>query len=181
MPVFGYKNHLNIDRTHGIKRRFDVTHAAAFDGRRLGRILDFENTASVVWADSAYRTCANLELLARKAMRPAFQYPAPGGRPMPAHIERGNRTRRAVRCLVEHVFAAIKGRFRFRVRSVDLARAEARIALVDLACNLTRLVFWEMRTHRRSLPGSRGLRLEGPAKRGRRDGSRTETHVSPPH
>ncbi len=145
-PVFGYKNHVNVDRTHGFIRNFDVTHAAAFDGHRLGRILDFENTASVVWADAAYRTRANLELLARKAMKPAFQYPKPKGKPMPAHIERGNRTRRAVRCLVEHVFAAIKWRFGFRLRSVGLARAKARIALVNLTYNLTRLVFWEMRT-----------------------------------
>jgi hypothetical protein len=29
VPVFGYKNHIGIDRTHGFIRRFSVTHAAA--------------------------------------------------------------------------------------------------------------------------------------------------------
>ena len=31
-PLFGYKNHLGIDRAHGFIRRFTVTHAARHDG-----------------------------------------------------------------------------------------------------------------------------------------------------
>ncbi len=31
VPVFGYKNHLGVDRTHGFIRRFTVTHAARHD------------------------------------------------------------------------------------------------------------------------------------------------------
>jgi transposase, IS5 family len=54
IPVFGYKNHLGIDRRHGFIRSFVVTNAATHDGRQLGRRLDPDNTASVVWADCAY-------------------------------------------------------------------------------------------------------------------------------
>ena len=32
VPMFGYKNHVGIDREHGFVRRFTVTHAAAHDG-----------------------------------------------------------------------------------------------------------------------------------------------------
>ena len=32
VPMFGYKNHVGIDREHGFVRRFRVTHAAAHDG-----------------------------------------------------------------------------------------------------------------------------------------------------
>jgi transposase, IS5 family len=34
VPVFGYKNHLGIDRGHGFIRRFVVTDAARHDGGR---------------------------------------------------------------------------------------------------------------------------------------------------
>jgi hypothetical protein len=54
IPVFGYKNHVSIDRAHGFVRRFAVTGAAAHDGARLPDVLDKSNTASQVWADTAY-------------------------------------------------------------------------------------------------------------------------------
>ena len=56
IPVFGYKNHVSIDRAHGFIRRFAVTDAAAHDGARLAAVLDKTNTASDVWADTAYRS-----------------------------------------------------------------------------------------------------------------------------
>jgi hypothetical protein len=56
VPVFGYKNHLGIDRRHGFIRSFAVTDAARHDGRQLGRLLDPRNTASAVWADVASLT-----------------------------------------------------------------------------------------------------------------------------
>jgi hypothetical protein len=36
IPAFGYKNDIGVDRTHGLVRRFTVTHAAAADGRSSG-------------------------------------------------------------------------------------------------------------------------------------------------
>ena len=66
--MFGYKNHVGIDREHGLVRRFTVTHAAAHDGAQLGAVLDPGNTASAVWADTAYRSAANLEMLERRGL-----------------------------------------------------------------------------------------------------------------
>jgi hypothetical protein len=51
IPVFGYKNHLGIDRRYGFVRCFAVTDAASHDSRQLGKLLDPDNTASGVWAD----------------------------------------------------------------------------------------------------------------------------------
>ena len=68
VPVFGYKNHLGIDRTHGFIRRFIVTHAARHDGSQLAVLLDPDNAASGVWADTAYRSKANLRLLDRRRL-----------------------------------------------------------------------------------------------------------------
>jgi IS5 family transposase len=145
VPLFGYKNHLGIDRAHGFIRRFVVTHAARHDGSQLGAVLDPGNTGSGVWADTAYRSKANLDALERRGLRPEFQRAKPRGRPMPTHIARGNATRARVRSLVEHVFATEKRRMGLVVRSIGLVRATARITLANLAYNMRRLVWIEGR------------------------------------
>ena len=60
IPLFGYQNHVSIDRRFGFIRRWAATDAAAYEGRRLRQgLLDKSNTASGVWADTAYRSAAN--------------------------------------------------------------------------------------------------------------------------
>jgi IS5 family transposase len=63
IPSFGYQNHVSADRRHRLIRKWRVTDAAAHAGSRLGELLDPANTASEVWADSAYRSKKNEELL----------------------------------------------------------------------------------------------------------------------
>jgi hypothetical protein len=123
VPMFGDKNHLGIGRGHGFIHRF----------------------ASGVWADTAYRSTANLDALERRGLRPEFQRATPRGKPMPAHISRGNATRARVRSLVEHVFATEKRRMGLVIRSIGLARATARITLANLAYTMRRLVWIEGR------------------------------------
>ena len=146
VPVFGYKNHVDIDCEYGLLRRYSVTHAAAHDGGQLGAVLDHDNTASDVWADTAYRSAANLALLERRGLRPRFQRKKPRGKKMPAHIARGNATRARVRSRVEHVFAAQKCRFGLIVRTIGMARARVKIGLANLAYNFTRLAWLNEQT-----------------------------------
>jgi transposase, IS5 family len=146
VPVFGYKNHVGIDREHGFLRRYSVTNAAAHDGGQLGVVLDRDNTASDVWADTAYRSAANLVLLERRGLKPQFPRKKPRGKKMPAHIARGNATRARVRSRVEHVFAAQKCRLGRIVRTIGMARARVTIGLANLAYNFTRPVWLNRRT-----------------------------------
>jgi IS5 family transposase len=141
VPMFGYKNHIGVDREHGFLRRYIVTHAARYDGSQLGAVLDCDNTASDVWADTAYRSVANLALLERCGLKPQFQRKKPRGRKMPAHIARGNATRARVRARVEHVFAAQKCRLGLIVRTVGMVRARAKIGMANLVYNFTRLAW----------------------------------------
>ena len=54
---YGYKNHVNVGRRHKLVRRYQVTDAAVHDSQVVWMgeedILDADNTASDVWADSA--------------------------------------------------------------------------------------------------------------------------------
>lgn len=69
IPVFGYKNHISTDRRHGFIRRWAVSSAADHDGRWFKDVLDGDNTGSEVWADTAYRSRRNEELMARRGLR----------------------------------------------------------------------------------------------------------------
>jgi IS5 family transposase len=57
--LFGYKNHLGIDRRHGLIRTWSTTDAARHDGAQFVGLLDRTNTAGGVWADTAYRSEKN--------------------------------------------------------------------------------------------------------------------------
>ena len=69
VPAFGYKNHIGIDRRHRLIRRWTVTDAARHDGALLPELIDTNNTASEVWADTAYRSQVNEKFLAGRLLR----------------------------------------------------------------------------------------------------------------
>ena len=146
IPVFGYKNHISIDRRHGFIRLWDVTDAAAHDGAMLRRgLLDRSNTASTVWADSAYRSKANEAFMNAHGFKSEVHRRKPKGRPMAPNIRRGNAARSAIRAAVEPVFSHQKGAMALTVRTVGIARAKAKIGLANLTYNIRRLVFHERR------------------------------------
>jgi transposase, IS5 family len=146
IPVFGYKSHASIDRRHGFIRKWDVTDASRHDGRMLRRgLLDPTNTGTTVWADSAYRSSANEAFMERHGFRSQVHHRKPKGRPMPAHIRRGNASRSSVRAAIEHVFAHQKGPMGLCIRTIGIARARVKIGLANLTYNIRRLVFQERR------------------------------------
>lgn len=57
--MFGYKNHIGTDKAHGLIRTWDASAANAHDGARLPVRVSKQNTASGVWADTAYRSKKN--------------------------------------------------------------------------------------------------------------------------
>src|SRR5215208_1361661 len=109
MPAFGYKNHLGIDRRHGLIRTWGVTDAARHDGAQLRALISKANTGSDVWADTAYRSRANERHLADNGFRSQIHRKKPKGKPMPKPIARANGIKSRVRSAVEHVFAHEKG------------------------------------------------------------------------
>lgn len=139
IPTFGYKNHISIDRRHGIIRRFIVTDAAAADGARLREgLIDPNNTASSVWADTAYRSKANEEFLTAHGNVSKIHRKKPKGKPMPKATARANANKSKVRARVEHVFADQKGKMGLFIRTIGKARAEAMMTLVNMAYNMKR-------------------------------------------
>ncbi len=146
IPFFGYKSHISIDRRHGIIRRGLTTDAAAHDGARLREgLIDPNNTASGVWADTAYRSRANEEYLDKAGKVSRIHHKKPKGRPMPKPLARGNAAKSKIRARVEHVFAEQKERMGLFIRTIGIKRAEAAIMLANMAYNMKRWCWLEGR------------------------------------
>jgi len=144
VPAFGYQSHISIDRRHGLIRRWAVTDAAASAGRLLrGGLLDKTNTASLVWADTAYRSRANETSMAENGFTSRVHRKKPTGYPMPERTRRANARKSGVRSRIEHVFAEQKHRMGLFVRTVGMARARVKIGLANLVFNMKRLVWLE--------------------------------------
>ena len=141
IPAFGYKNHIGIDRRHRLIRSRAATDASRHDGALLPALIDKENTASDVWADTAYRSKANEKHLANNGLRSQIHRKKPKGKPMSQRTARANGRKSAVRAAVEHVFARQKGPMGLYIRTIGLARARTKIGLANLVYNMKRLVW----------------------------------------
>lgn len=143
IPSFGYQNHVSADRRHRLIRRWTVTDAAAHAGGRLSELLDRTNTASGVWADTAYRSKKNETLLKQRMFVSHIHRRKPKGRPMPERTAKANAGRSSLRAHVEHIFAEQKDRMGLFVRTIGLARAKTKIGLANLFYNMKRLLWLE--------------------------------------
>ncbi len=142
IPTFGYQNHVSIDREHGLIRRWEASDAAAYEGARLREgLLDKSNTASAVWADTAYRSKANEEFLEKNGFVSRIHRKKPPGKPMTETTRRANALKSEVRSRVEHVFAVQKDKMDLFIRTIGLARATVKIGMANLVFNMKRLVF----------------------------------------
>jgi IS5 family transposase len=142
IPTFGYQNHISIDRSFGLIRKWAATDAAAYEGARLREgLLDKTNTAAGVWADTAYRSAANETFMERNGFRSHVHRKKPKGTPMPDAIRRANAAKSKIRSRVEHVFATQKDRMDLFVRTIGIARATVKIGMANLVYNFKRLLF----------------------------------------
>ena len=145
IPSFGYKSSIAICRRYGFIRRGKVTDGARFDGRMLRDVVTNDNTASDVWADTAYRSQSNETWLKSIGRVSRVHRKKPKGKPMPARTARANAARSTVRARIEHVFARQKDQMGLFIRTIGIKRAEAKIGIANLAYNIDRLIFHERR------------------------------------
>lgn len=141
---FGYKNHVNVDRQHKFVRRYTVSDASVHDSQKLDDVLDASNTASDVWADSAYRSAEIEAMLGERGLKSRICRKGHRNRPLGARQKAANKTRSSVRARVEHVFGhqtvAMGGKF---VRTIGMTRAKMKIGMQNLVYNVRRFVCLE--------------------------------------
>ena len=102
-----------------------------------------DNTASTVWADSAYRSKTNEEWLKNNGLKSDIHQRKPKGKPMPETTSRANGRRSKIRSAVEHVFARQKDKMKLFIRTIGIGRAKVKIGMANIAYNMLRYVFHE--------------------------------------
>ncbi|WP_264779059.1 IS5 family transposase [Gluconobacter sphaericus] len=144
IPFFGYKSHVSIDRKFRFIGKWKTTNAAASDGARLReRLLGKTNTASGVWADTAYRSKANEDFMEKQGFVSKVHRKKPHLKPMPRHIQRSNAGKSVIRSRVEHVFADQKSQMGLFIRTIGITQSTTRIGLANIVCNMRRFLFLE--------------------------------------
>jgi len=138
---YGYKNHIGVDKSHKLIRKWAATDASPHDSGKLDDILDASNTGKQVWADSAYRSAEIEAKLAAKGLKSRIHRRAARNRPLSQTQEAANTTRSKVRARVEHVFGHQENSMgRKIVRTIGMARARFKIGMMNLGYNMRRLV-----------------------------------------
>ena len=140
---YGYKNHISIDRKHKLIRHFEVTSASVADNSVFGVLIDPDNTSSDIWADAAYRSWTREATLKADGYRSHIHTRGQASKPVSACQCRASRKRSKVRSRVEHVFAAQQAMGGKLVRTVSLARARVKVAMMNIVYNLKRWCWLE--------------------------------------
>lgn len=139
---FGYKDHISIDGGFGFIRRYVVTDAAVHDSQVLGELLDIDNPDERLWADSADRSEARLDVLEWMGFAPLFNERAYRNAPLSDEQKATNRERSKTRAKVEHVFGSwVSSSGGKLLRTIGIDRAKTNLGLQNLVYNFKRLVF----------------------------------------
>jgi IS5 family transposase len=138
---YGYKNHVNVDKTHKLIRQYAVTDAAVHDSQVLEDVLLPAEAGRDVWADSAYRSEEIEAQLKARHLRSKIHHKGYRNTPLTVQQKIYNRGRSRLRARVEHVFGhqvtAMGGKL---IRTIGLMRARAKIGLKNLAYNFQRFL-----------------------------------------
>ncbi len=146
---YGYKNHVDIDNQHKLIRRYHATDASVHDSQVLGELIDPDNTGADVWADSAYRSDDTERELKSKGYRSRIHHKGKRNKPLSQHKQSVNQKRSTIRARVEHVFGyqenSMGGKL---IRTIGLARARAKMGMMNLGYNMKRLVYLQRKQGR---------------------------------
>src|SRR3981081_2531560 len=138
-------------RTQGIEFQHNNPHSKELDyqtqkqrrndSQKFEDVLDTSNTASDVWADSAYRSDEIEEKLAARGLKSRIHRRAYRNRKLSEAQKAANTTRSKVRARVEHVFGDQKNGMGAKlVRTIGIVRARCKIGMTNLVYNMRRFV-----------------------------------------
>ncbi len=138
---YGYKNHVNVDKTHKLIRHYAVTDASVHDSQVLEDVLLPAEAGRDVWADAAYRSEEIEVRLKAKHLRSKIHHKGLRNKPLTAQQKTRNRARSRIRARVEHIFGhqvtAMGGKL---IRTIGIMRARAKIGLKNLTYNFQRFL-----------------------------------------
>lgn len=137
---YGYKNHISVDVKHKLIRSYAVTPAATHDSKIFEPLLDKQNTNKEVFADTAYRSRKNSQILKDNRLCDKVHQAGYRWKKLSVLEQQRNKVKSKTRVRVEHVFGVqLKVAKSLLVRAVGHLRVAAKIGLRNLAYNIFRM------------------------------------------
>lgn len=135
---FGYKNHVNADKSTKIITRYSVTNAAPHDSTELTKIVD--NNDKALYADSAYRSKEIEGYLASIGCESFVHEKGYRNNPLTDTQKESNKAKSKIRARVEHIFGFMTNSMNkgLELKVIGKQRIESLVGLLNLTYNLFR-------------------------------------------
>lgn len=147
--VYGYKDHINVDRDTKLITSWEDTPAQVHDSQMLEAVLrGTEEGGAEIHADSAYRSAEQETRLDRMGHVSHIHEKGTRNQPLTDEQKSSNREKSRVRSRVEHVFGAMTNDMGgICIRTIGSARARVQIGLMNLTYNIKRVALLIRKRH----------------------------------
>jgi IS5 family transposase len=140
--IYGYKDHVNVDRGTKLIAAWEAAPAQVHDSRVLEAVLRAPSVGGTeIHADSAYRSEGQEARLKKAGYVSKIHEKGARDRPLTEERQASNREKSKTRVRVEHVFGTMTNDMRgICIRTIGSARAHVQIGLMNLTYNIKRVV-----------------------------------------
>lgn len=141
IPYYGYKNHVKSDTKTKLIEKYKVTDASVHDSQPVEDLLTETDKGNPLYADSAYTGEAQEKIYKKKKVVNKVHEKGYRNKPLTEEQKANNKEKSKTRVRVEHIFGFVEnsmhGSF---VRTIGIARAKAKIGMMNLTYNICRCV-----------------------------------------
>lgn len=147
--IYGYKDHINVDRDTKLITAWEDTPAQVHDSQMLEAVLHGpEEGGAEIHADSAYRSAEQETRLEEMGHSSRIHEKGTRNQPLTEEQKASNREKSRTRVRVEHVFGTMTNDMRgICIRTIGSARARVQIGLMNLTYNIKRVAVLIRKKH----------------------------------
>jgi IS5 family transposase len=141
IPYYGYKNHVKSDTKTKLIEKYEITDASVHDSQVVEDLLTENDEGQPLYADSAYTGADQEKIYKNKKVISRVHEKGYRNNSLTEEQKASNKEKSKTRVRVEHIFGFVEnsmgGSF---VRTVGIARAKAKIGMINLTYNICRCV-----------------------------------------
>jgi len=138
---YGYKNHVKADTKTKLIEEYTVTDASVHDSQAIEQLLTEKDKGLPLYADSAYTGEEQDKIYKKKKVISKINEKGYRNKPLTETQKARNKEKSRVRARVEHLFGFVENSMHGSiVRTIGIARAKAKIGMMNLTYNISRCV-----------------------------------------
>jgi len=139
VTFYGYKNHVKADAKTKLIEGYVVTDASVHGSQAIEALLTKKDKGQNLYADSAYGGKGQQKVYRKKEVIDKVHEKGYRNKPLTEKQKADNREKSKTRARVEHIFGFVENSMNgSTVRTVGIARAKAKIGMMNLIYNINR-------------------------------------------